>query len=133
MKAARRKQERKKAAEKVASPPPAPTVTNSGPAGDRQRHALFVLALWGITLLSYANSFQAGLVFDNSQVILQDSRLTAATPENVGLIFSKEYWYPDGGNGLYRPLTTLSYLFNYAVLGNGPNPAGYHWINYALH
>ena len=133
MKTAHRKQERKKAAEKVAPPPPAPTVTNSRPAADRQRHALIVLALWGITLLSYANSFQAGLVFDNSQVILQDSRLTAATPENVGLIFSKEYWYPDGGNGLYRPLTTLSYLFNYAVLGNGRNPAGYHWINYALH
>src|SRR5205807_9565903 len=30
-------------------------------------------------------------------------------------------------------LTTLSYLFNYAILGNGDRPAGYHWINFALH
>ena len=26
----------------------------------------------------------------------------------------------------YRPLPILSYLFNYAVLGNGKKPAGYH-------
>ncbi len=36
-------------------------------------------------------------------------------------------------NGLYRPLTKISYLFNYAVLGSGPNPASYHWVNFALH
>jgi tetratricopeptide (TPR) repeat protein len=35
--------------------------------------------------------------------------------------------------GLYRPLTTFSYLLNYAVFGNGPHPAGYHWVNFALH
>jgi tetratricopeptide (TPR) repeat protein len=36
-------------------------------------------------------------------------------------------------SGLYRPLTTLSYLFYYAVLGNGPRPTGYHWVNFAIH
>ena len=35
-------------------------------------------------------------------------------------------------SGLYRPLTTLSYLFNYAVLGNGTHPAGYHLLNLLL-
>ena len=35
--------------------------------------------------------------------------------------------------GLYRPFTTLSYLLNYAVLGNGPRPTGYHWVNLAIH
>ena len=34
---------------------------------------------------------------------------------------------------MYRPLGTLSYLFNYAVLGNGEHPEGYHWINLLLH
>jgi tetratricopeptide (TPR) repeat protein len=34
---------------------------------------------------------------------------------------------------VYRPVGTLSYLFNYAVLGNGPHPEGYHWINLLLH
>jgi hypothetical protein len=34
---------------------------------------------------------------------------------------------------LYRPVTTISYLFNYAILGNRDHPEGYHWINLALH
>ena len=33
----------------------------------------------------------------------------------------------------HRPLTTLSYLFNYAVLGQQEQPAGYHSINFILH
>ena len=50
-----------------------------------------------------------------------------------GLIFTKEYWYPAHEFGLYRPLTTLSYLLNYSLLGDGPHPPGYHLINLALH
>jgi tetratricopeptide (TPR) repeat protein len=34
---------------------------------------------------------------------------------------------------LYRPFTTFSYLFNYAVLGDGEQPSGYHSINVLLH
>jgi tetratricopeptide (TPR) repeat protein len=30
-------------------------------------------------------------------------------------------------------LTTFSYLFNYAILGNADQPGGYHWINFLLH
>jgi len=33
----------------------------------------------------------------------------------------------------YRPLTTLSYLLNYRILGNTDHAAGYHWINFFLH
>ena len=34
---------------------------------------------------------------------------------------------------MYRPVTTLWYLFNYAILSNGDRAAGYHSINPALH
>jgi len=34
---------------------------------------------------------------------------------------------------LYRPFTTLSYLFNYAIRGDGDQPSGYHSINLILH
>jgi len=34
---------------------------------------------------------------------------------------------------MYRPVTTLSYLFNYATVGNSNHPAGYHWVNFFLH
>src|SRR5208283_725355 len=41
--------------------------------------------------------------------------------------------YKNSAASLYRPLTTFSYLFNYAILGNGVAPAGYHCVNFALH
>jgi hypothetical protein len=98
------------------------------------RHrGLLMLALWAFTLLAYSNSFRAGLALDNGSVVLQDSRIRAATPENLHLILTKEYWYYRMTTGLYRPLTTFSYLVNYAIFGNGPRPAGYHWVNFALH
>ncbi len=90
-------------------------------------------ALWALILVAYSNSFSVPLVYDNAVIIAKDTRLKAATAENIGLIFSEEYWYLGNGNGLYRPLTTLSYLLNYSVLGDRANAAGYHWINYAIH
>jgi tetratricopeptide (TPR) repeat protein len=92
-----------------------------------------VAALWAGTLLAYSNSFRAGLVFDNNELILQYSRIAAATPHNVRLILTREYWHKVSGNGLYRPIATLSYLFNRAILGSGSNPASYHWVNFGLH
>jgi hypothetical protein len=90
-----------------------------------------MLALGALVLAAYSNSFQAGLVFDNSKVILQDARIRAATSENVRLILTEGY--NSNTSGLYRPLTTFSYLLNYAVLGNAIHPEGYHWVNLTLH
>jgi tetratricopeptide (TPR) repeat protein len=84
-------------------------------------------------LIAYSNSFQAGLVFDSSLVIGQDPRIRQATPANVASILTGGYLYGSTIAGLYRPLTTLSYLLNYGVFGNGPRPTGYHWGNLALH
>jgi hypothetical protein len=98
-----------------------------------RRHAIPVLALWFLALAAYANSFRSGLVFDNFYAIAQDARVHQATAENVRLILTKDYWYTTTSSSLYRPLTTFSYLFNYAILGSGAAPAGYHAINLALH
>lgn len=108
---------------------------SKGPAGGRggwRRGILPVAGLWLITLVAYSNSFSGALVFDNAAILLNDPRITAATAHNLYLIGTTEYWYPNVGQGLYRPLTTLTYLFNYAILGDGPAPAGYHWVNYLL-
>src|ERR1700733_4508853 len=70
-------------------------------------------ALCVITLLVYANSFRSGFVLDNAFLILQDPRLAAATSGNVRLILQHTYYWPQWESGLYRPITTLSYLFNY--------------------
>jgi hypothetical protein len=86
------------------------------------------LALLVFTLLAYSNSFQGGFVLDNRGLLLNDPRLRQASAENIALIFQHTYWWPNGESGLYRPFTTLSYLFNYAILGGG-----YHATNFLLH
>ena len=97
------------------------------------RHALFIAALWIAALAAYSNSFRAGLAFDSQRVILADSRIQADTPDNVRQIWTGDYYNGTGSSALYRPLTTLTYLWNYAVLGDGPNAGGYHAVNFALH
>jgi tetratricopeptide (TPR) repeat protein len=92
-----------------------------------------MFTLWALAGVVYSNSFRAGLVFDSAIAITQDPRVHAATAENLHRIWNEEYWHGSTTSGLYRPLTTLSYLFNYAVLGNGTDPAGYHWVNLGLH
>jgi protein O-mannosyl-transferase len=96
------------------------------------RHPAAMAALCALTLLVYANSFGAGLTLDNKGLIVGDSRLRAAGSENVRQILNHTYWWPQGESGLYRPVTTLSYLFNYAVLENRDRPVGYHSVNFLL-
>ncbi len=100
---------------------------------EQSRRWLAIFCLLPVTLLAYANSFQCGFVFDNRLLLLGNRRIQKATPENLALIFNHSYWWPIGEAGLYRPLTTLSFLFNYAILGNAENPAGYHWVNFLMH
>ena len=90
-------------------------------------------ALCGIALLAYANSFSTGFALDPTELVLQDPRIRAVTAENLALILKQEYLWLNYSSGLYRPVTTASFLLNYAVLGNGESPAGYHWVNFLLH
>ena len=89
-------------------------------------------ALCLLTLLAFANSFRSGFILDNKGLLL-DPRIREATPENITLILRHTYWWPTGESGLYRPFTTLTYLFDCAVLGDGDRPGGYHWTNLILH
>ncbi len=86
-----------------------------------------------IALLAYSNTFQAGLAQDSKGRILKDPRIQSVTASHLQQIVSEDYWWPIHESGLYRPLTTLSYLLNYSVLGNQDRPAGYHGVNLALH
>jgi protein O-mannosyl-transferase len=97
------------------------------------RHLLVAAALCAIALLAYSNSFQAGFTLDNNLLLLQDPRIREASGKNIGLIFQHTYWWPHGESYLYRPFSTLSYLFNYDVLNNADRAPGYHWINFLLH
>jgi protein O-mannosyl-transferase len=115
---------RKVVNEPPAAPPP--------PAKAWPRHGLILAGICALILLANINSFRDGFPFDNRAAILTDARVHAATSDNIQQILTQDYWPKQPAN-LYRPLTTLSYLFNYAILGNGTNPAGYHWFNLLLH
>ncbi|MDR3698965.1 MAG: DUF1736 domain-containing protein [Candidatus Sulfopaludibacter sp.] len=102
------------------------------PPGD-WRNIRVVAALLAASLLVYSNSITGGFVFDNKGILLQDPRIQAATSQNISDIFGHTYWWPTGESGLYRPFTTLTYLFNYSILGDRDQPADYHWLNLLLH
>lgn len=99
----------------------------------RAPHYYAAAALCLLTLAAYSNSFHTGLALDSRQAILSDERIRDATSHNIDLVLNHTYWWPYDESGLYRPLTTLSYLFNYAVLGGRDRPAGYHVVNLLLH
>ena len=91
------------------------------------------LLLLALTLLAYSNSFSGTFEGDSSPLVTADPRVAKVTAHNLALIFTQHYWYPIVDSALYRPLVTLSWMFNYAVLGNGPHAAGYHAVNLAFH
>jgi hypothetical protein len=99
----------------------------------RSRHVPALAALAVVALAAFSNSFSAGFVLDSRPILLQDPRIRQFTADNLLHIWQHSYWWPTGEAGLYRPVTTLSYLFNYAVLGNGNDATGYHWVNFLLH
>ncbi|MGB6941398.1 MAG: tetratricopeptide repeat protein [Bryobacteraceae bacterium] len=97
------------------------------------QHVWKIALLWTLVLAAYSNSFDAGFVYDNESAILQDARVHEASLHNAHRILTESYWVDQPTTDLYRPLTTLSYLLNYAILGDATNPAGYHWTNLILH
>lgn len=92
-----------------------------------------VASLLVVTLCAYSNSFRAGFPLDNDPLILQDPRVHAVTSDNLSQIIIRPAWIMPPEKGLYRPFTTLTYLFNYAELGNSDRPEGYHYINFLIH
>jgi tetratricopeptide (TPR) repeat protein len=97
------------------------------------RRLLAPLMLCLVSVVAYSNSFSSGFVADNHYIILEDPRVQSVTGENLGLIMNHGYWWLPPEKGLYRPFTTLTYLFNYSVLGNADQPAGYHAVNLLIH
>jgi tetratricopeptide (TPR) repeat protein len=98
-----------------------------------RRHALVVVALAALLAAAYGNSLQDGFPYDNRAQILEDARLRSVTEENLRRLLTEDLWWPRAVSGLYRPVTKLTFLANYAVLGNGERPIGYHLVNLGLH
>ena len=87
-----------------------------------------------MALAAYSNSFQAGLALD-SGALVDDVRVHEVSRANLAAIFQEGYYRlsQKSSAGLYRPLVTFSFLFNYSVLGNRKEVLGYHAVNFAFH
>ena len=94
---------------------------------------LAALALCALTVLVYSSSFHGDFVLDSKALVLDDPRVHAVSPGNIGQILRGPYLPASTDGPHYRPATTLSFLLNYAVLRNQRDPFGYHLVNTALH
>ncbi len=105
-------------------------------------HIAVFAVLAAIVVITFVNTLvtgepvpnrKKGFALDNKFIILEDPRLQASTHENIKQIFTQDYWWPKAVSGLYRPLTTLSYMVNYSVFGNKDSATWYHVVNLLIH
>ncbi|MBI2193475.1 MAG: tetratricopeptide repeat protein [Planctomycetes bacterium] len=83
--------------------------------------------------LLYLNTLENGLVWDDSRLVVHNPDIRSLA--RIGDLFLHDVGglprgHPDH-TGSYRPLTTLTYAFNYAA--GRLDPAGYHLVNLLLH
>lgn len=84
-------------------------------------------------ILVYHNCLYCGFVFDDISAIKENRDLRPQTP--ISNIFLNDFWgtpiHKEQSHKSYRPLTVLTFRWNYAV--HGLQPAGYHLVNLILH
>lgn len=92
-----------------------------------------LLSIVCLCLLCYYNSTQCGLVFDDISAIRDNKDLRPTTP--LRQIFLNDFWgtpmRKEHSHKSYRPLTVLTFRFNYWL--HELQPYGYHVINVLLH
>lgn len=91
------------------------------------------IAIVSVCTLCYYNSSSCGLVFDDISAVKDNKDLRPSTP--LKNIFLNDFWgtpmRKEQSHKSYRPLTVLTFRFNYLV--HQLEPAGYHVVNVILH
>uniref|UniRef100_A0A3P8UZS6 dolichyl-phosphate-mannose--protein mannosyltransferase n=1 Tax=Cynoglossus semilaevis TaxID=244447 RepID=A0A3P8UZS6_CYNSE len=87
-----------------------------------------------VALLCFINSYDGEFVFDDSEAIVNNKDLRPTTPINN--IWTNDFWgsnlSSNSSHKSYRPLTVLTFRFNYLIVG-GLHPFGFHLLNIILH
>ncbi|KAK1167860.1 protein O-mannosyl-transferase TMTC4-like isoform X1 [Acipenser oxyrinchus oxyrinchus] len=87
-----------------------------------------------VAFFCFGNSYDGDFVFDDSEAIVNNKDLKPETPLNS--IWGNDFWGSNLSSNTshksYRPLTVLTFRFNY-ILGGGLHPVGFHVLNIALH
>ncbi|XP_030369028.1 protein O-mannosyl-transferase TMTC3 [Scaptodrosophila lebanonensis] len=98
-----------------------------------QRNLLEFLCVCIACIACYYNSTQCGLVFDDISAIRDNKDLRPSTP--LRNVFLNDFWgtpmRKEQSHKSYRPLTVLTFRFNYLL--HALEPFGYHAVNVVLH
>jgi len=82
-----------------------------------------------LALASYASAFDAGFVWDDRPVVLEDARVRGSAPWST--ILTRPYGSSVALDPLWRPVVVLSYALDHAIWG--PSPVGFHATSLAIH
>jgi protein O-mannosyl-transferase len=98
---------------------------------DNNKERLYILAILALVLLSYSNALTNGFVFDDIYLVYRNPFIKDW--HNIPRLFLMDYWQHAGysNTGLYRPLTMMSFLLEYLLVGF--KPFLYHMDNVLLH
>lgn len=99
--------------------------------GGRVSPAIRIGILLGAAIVPYLNSLSGPFIFDAGALVIDDARIHHVDADNVRRILTENYWSGRFDSGLFRPISTLSYMLNYAW--GREVPTGYHVVNILLH
>jgi hypothetical protein len=99
----------------------------AAPNSGTRWHVTAMLALFAVTLLSYAATLGHGFIYfwDDYKYVVDNWAIQGITPAHFAAIFSNYYV------GNYAPLHLISYMIDYQLWGL--DPRGYHFVNILLH
>lgn len=95
----------------------------------KPKNLVFLIICFGLVFLIYGQTLFGDFVFDDRSIV--QHRFLLANINNLFKIVSLPYWTEEAG--LYRPLTLITYSFNYVFFGQAP--FSFHLVNlifYAL-
>lgn len=87
------------------------------------------LLLLAVTFVCYANSLSGELLSDDLILIVKNQN--AHELSKLYKLFTQNYFHTIVADGIYRPLSSLSFAFNYLL--HGEHTFGYHLFNTLLH
>jgi Flp pilus assembly protein TadD len=96
---------------------------------EKQQNILIILVITLVTFLCFANSLLGEFIFDDHVLIEENPSIKIIS--KIFNLFLQSYWGENNSDGLYRPLTHISFALNFFV--NGLNTYGYHLVNILVH
>src|SRR3989338_6713361 len=95
----------------------------------RQRHLKAILLILVLSVITYFNAFANRFVWDDRALIIENELIRDW--KHIPQIFTNELYRTSAPVSFYRPIQTLSCLFDYSIWHL--NPYGYHFTNLFIH